>query len=165
VDWDFIKVEDSMDTNQPINCSARGCSSVFMPEQGLPPTLPAEARRWRLVTATDGTGEQCDPMAFCPEHHDITELTSVGAHSLHHARWDSKVAAKYQVVIIKADGTAIPADEPVMIFRARDPLAVPAIRTYLQLAGSVLNAAEREMLKKRVAEFESYDDKRMPGAG
>jgi hypothetical protein len=52
-----------------------------------------------------------------------------------------------------------------MIFRARDPLAVPAIRTYLQLAGSVLNAAEREMLKKRVAEFESYDDKRMPGAG
>ncbi len=153
-----------MDVNESANCVAKGCDGVFMPKQGLPPTPPAEARRWRFVTATDGEGEECGPMAFCPEHHDLAELASIGAHSLHHAGWDSKVAPKYQVVILKADGTAIPADEPVMIFRARDPLAAPAIRTYLQLAAGVLNAPELEMLKKRVVEFESYADKRMPGS-
>ncbi len=152
-----------MEIDEPIKCTAKECPAVLMPTRGLPPTPPAEARRWLLVSATDGLGENVGQMAFCPEHRDLAGLTSVGAHTRHHARWDSKLAPKYQVVILKADGTPIPTDEPVMIFRGRDPLAVPTIRTYRQLAVGIMDARELEQIRARVAEFEAYDDKRLPG--
>ena len=153
-----------MTTNEPVQCSSKGCTAMLIPESGLPPTSPEEARRWIVVPRSDDLGQAIKPWSFCPEHADLPELTSVGAHTLHHTRWDSKMAPKYQVVILKADGTPIPDDEPVMIFRARDPLATAPIRTYRQLAIGVLDPIEMEQLKLRVAEFEGYDDKRMPGS-
>ncbi|MEM9282093.1 MAG: hypothetical protein AAGA96_09720 [Verrucomicrobiota bacterium] len=64
---------------------------------------------------------------------------------------------KYKIVgdqiVNRASGEAIPEDEPLMIFRARDVHAAGMIREY---AGKVRDAEHRSVVLERAADFEQF---------
>jgi hypothetical protein len=82
---------------------------------------------------------------------------------------DSKYCAEDGRVVKKKNGEALPADEPLFLFRARDPMALPALLTYRDecsawgcTIGHILGVTER------IREFERFrirhqDRMREPG--
>jgi hypothetical protein len=70
---------------------------------------------------------------------------------------DSKFSVDGDQIIKTSNGEAIPEDEPVMIFRGRDRLALPLIRIYEQL-GIIdgCNDYHAELVGKQIAAFEKF---------
>lgn len=70
---------------------------------------------------------------------------------------NAKQEPKYKIVdgkiVNRASGEAIPDDEPVMIFRARDVHAAGMIRGY---AGKVGDPEHRAVVLERAADFEQF---------
>lgn len=58
-------------------------------------------------------------------------------------------------IVNRASGEAIPDDEPVFIFRARDRHALEAIRRY---SYTVSDPAHRDAIRLRMRDFENFWD-------
>lgn len=72
---------------------------------------------------------------------------------------ERKQEPKYTVnvhgrIVNRSTGTVIPNDEPVMIFRAQDKRAVPALWAYCR---ACTDPAHQEVIKARIAEFERFE--------
>jgi len=70
---------------------------------------------------------------------------------------DGKFEIRDNQLVKRSNGDVIPEDEPVFVFRARDYLALPILRYYLQRCQQD-NCTEYQLslLKKRIAVFEQY---------
>lgn len=105
---------------------------------------------------------------FCPYK------GSPDPHTVWRAAWRSALTApaglplaqepKYTVngsaIVNRASGEAIPADEPVFIFRARDKRAIPALNVYAEWCKGSHYAAVRKRIK-HFRQFQSRHPERM----
>jgi hypothetical protein len=70
---------------------------------------------------------------------------------------DSKFSIHQDEIVKTSNGEPIPHDEPVMIFRGRDRLALPLIRIYREL-GFIdgCNDYHNTLIDKQIAAFEEF---------
>jgi hypothetical protein len=67
---------------------------------------------------------------------------------------DRKYAVSGQMIIKVSDGSVIPEDEPLILFRARDKLAVTMMEHYLSLCRDAgCDPGQLELMHRRIADF------------
>lgn len=62
-------------------------------------------------------------------------------------------SSKHGRIVNRSTGVAIPDDEPVLVFRAKDRNALVALRAYYQVC---INPDHRAVIKSRIQDFEAF---------